>query len=684
MRQNLAENRGESSPRALVLGPPGVSRRIAADLEAEGIRALLPGDLGLDVPLPTSPGAEAKLRVALSAFADPRLGGRSLASTSESYIHPGVSPWADRPELSRIGQEMGLAVVAPPPKVLSLFANKLSFLAEADRQGLPHLVLSFEPVQSLRETERLIEELPTDSPVVLKSLRGSAGGVGVRVVQDTDELRRALPLWIDQLRLNFGEAMFFVERYLEGARRVVQPFCRLPDGHLEFFPTLDASLTHRSRKIIEFCPSQGIEEAEPAMRAAAASFLESCGYLGVGCLEFLVEGERFHLIEGLARLNTGYHLWERVAGTRAIAWQLAAHTERGRQLAPGRKPERQWACGVAVRLYAEDALRQLPQPGMVLEVPERTRWSEPGARGSAGEAELDLAVAGGQEVPPRSDGFLGSLWVGGPTRERAQELALQVLSEVWIAGSLQTNERYVAEILSHPWVRQGVFHAGFVDEEFIPELGPPPELARAAVALCRALAEGGGGIPAPQARGARVLSMIGLGRGGARGAKAVEIPEPEARWFCGDRWIQDADPAALSWDGPPRTWEQGGRPGVSGWILLGAETKRRLRLCAFPEGESRWVVRLGGWVMPVRRRAPRPAGQAKVFRLSALVKGRVRAILYRKGAEVPGHEALAIVESLQTLVPHALPAKARVIQWHVRAEDEVHWGQDLADVDLLE
>ncbi|HTL13254.1 MAG TPA: hypothetical protein VL588_12240, partial [Bdellovibrionota bacterium] len=185
MRQDLAKNQGEGRPRALVLGPLGVARRIAADLEAEGYQSLLPQDVGWEVPLPTSAGAEGKLREALASFAE----------TPGGHVHPGVDPWADRPELSRIGQELGLTVVMPPPKVVSLFANKLSLLAEADRAAVPHLVLGFEPVQSLRETEALMDTLPSEAPVVLKALRGGVGGVGVRVIHDFDELRVALPRW---------------------------------------------------------------------------------------------------------------------------------------------------------------------------------------------------------------------------------------------------------------------------------------------------------------------------------------------------------------------------------------------------------------------------------------------------------------------------------------------------------
>jgi biotin carboxyl carrier protein len=59
----------------------------------------------------------------------------------------------------------------------------------------------------------------------------------------------------------------------------------------------------------------------------------------------------------------------------------------------------------------------------------------------------------------------------------------------------------------------------------------------------------------------------------------------------------------------------------------------------------------------------------------------VHSILFREGAQVPAHESLIIVESLRTLVPHALPMDARVAKWNVAAEDSVHAGQELAEIE---
>ena len=89
-------------------------------------------------------------------------------------------------------------------------------------------------------------------------------------------------------------------------------------------------------------------------------------------------------------------------------------------------------------------------------------------------AELDLYVHPGSHLCPSDNGIVGILWIGAENRRQAIQVARGVLDELWIAGTLQTNERFLAELLSHPWIKEDIFHAGFVDEEFLPRFGLRP------------------------------------------------------------------------------------------------------------------------------------------------------------------------------------------------------------------
>jgi acetyl/propionyl-CoA carboxylase alpha subunit len=613
---------------ALVLGQTVVARLIAQALEREGFRAVFPSDLSLDIPSPGAIDATEKLRKALGLFAAFAPGG---------FVHPGVSVWAERTELGLLGQEFGLTVVCPPARVVNLYGNKLNLLQEAEKIGVPNLIVSSDPLHSVRE---VLNGVRRSFPVVLKSVRGS-GGFGIFVAHQLDDIENRLPLWLEQLTRNVGGAIVFAERSLECARHVTIPFARFWDGTLELFPSVDASLQSRGRKIVEFCPAPYIDQnVEKQLHEWTRRIAEHTGFVGVGAYEFLVESSRAYLIDGLARLNIGFHLWETIAGTSAVAWQLAA-LDGGTGLgvkAPSREAKSECSEGVSFRLYAEDPVLQLPRPGHVFELSEPRAWRFTGA-----SASLLIDVKAGSDVSHDSSGMLGLLFSCAEDRRQALTMARGVLSEIWMAGSVQTNEHFLAELLAHPFVREGMFHAGFVDEEFIPEIRPPNELVPLFGSVC---------------------------------AFALAVENDPARWAVGDQWVR-VNPGSLNWVGGAVRYERGGVPGVSGVLEL--KDGRQLRVCAFPVFDGRWLVRIGDRALAVRR----VFSGVVARRVLSMVHGRVHSILYRDGVEIPAHEPIAVIESLGMLVPHSLPVPVNLTAWKVKAENVVHTGQELAVFELI-
>jgi biotin carboxyl carrier protein len=45
---------------------------------------------------------------------------------------------------------------------------------------------------------------------------------------------------------------------------------------------------------------------------------------------------------------------------------------------------------------------------------------------------------------------------------------------------------------------------------------------------------------------------------------------------------------------------------------------------------------------------------------------------------VPAHAPILVLESLRTLVPHALPVQVRIVHLNVKSGDTVRYGQSLA------
>jgi acetyl/propionyl-CoA carboxylase alpha subunit len=496
-------------------------------------------------------------------------------------------------------------------------------------------------------------------PFVLKAVRGGSG-YGIRVIHHPEDLGRSLGLWLEQLQRNVGEVILLAERYLEGARRVVQPFARFSGGQTDLFPSMDVSLTCRFRKLIEFCPASETSDHKSLKKIEewTKALVHRTGFVGVGSFEFLVDGTRSYLIEGIPRLNTSYVLWEKVAGTSAVAWQLATLMSDA-SIVPKPSPTREWASAISLRFYAEDPLLQLPQPGRVSEVSETRDWNFPGA-----VARFSPSISVNQELMGAEDfenekrnplesqfgGLLGHLWVGAEDRKKAITVARGVLDQIWIAGSLQTNERYLQEILHHPWVTEGIFHASFIDEEFIPLVRPP---------------------------GGLLMYFISL----AQLCASQVSPSTSVKWAAGDQWMKPSStPPEIEWKEGPNFFEAEGRKGVSGFFS-GPEGKTYRAFC-YPTFDEKWLVRIGNWVFSVRRILPKASGIAKsVPKLNALVSGRVHSILFRQGTWVQAHDTVLVIESLGSLIPHALPIDVKIARWMVQSQTQVLSGQPLAELE---
>ena len=122
--------------RVLVLGEKATAAGIVQSLRELGFETTTVEEA---LPALSDPQALERLRAILQRFAQE---GSSVPG-QVLCVHPGVSVWAERPELATLGEELDLEVICPPARVLALFANKLNLLGEADRLGIPHLAMGF-------------------------------------------------------------------------------------------------------------------------------------------------------------------------------------------------------------------------------------------------------------------------------------------------------------------------------------------------------------------------------------------------------------------------------------------------------------------------------------------------------------------------------------------------------------
>jgi acetyl/propionyl-CoA carboxylase alpha subunit len=624
--------------KALVLGEPVPAKMIGKQLEQEGYDIVFQESFSFPLPSVADPMRIEILRQFFREF--------SLLAGPNAAVHPGTTLWAERAEFPSLAQEVGLTAICPSARVLSTLGNQINFLTEAERLGIPNLLQSFDLMYSLREIEEFIRRTNQTFPFILRSVHGG-GGDGEFFIEDIRTLEKRLPLWINQLRKKLGEVILFVERYVEGARRVVLPFARFQDGRFQTFPTIDASLRSKQRKVLEFCPATQISQSIlNLLEKWSKTLADHWGYIGVGAFEFLVDDTRAYLTQSVPRLTTSFHLWDQVAGTQAVSWQVSTLDNYSVVHAPALRPPEQWGHGVSAQIFAEDSIYHIPQPGKITQLSETRAWIFQDT-----SAELSMNYQLGQEVTQNDSGLIGVLQTISQNRETLLSLTQKILEEIWISGSLQTSERFLLELVSHPWVREEMFHVGFIDEEFLPLVSPSQDW---------------------------IPYFVGVLQKGQSNSQTTG-------WVVGD--IRLTAEMISEFLREPVSWVERSELN-SGEILGSLKIKDgkavQVHVVPLSASENRWIVRIGSWTLQVKRIQPLLSKTLpKQTRLSALSRGTIDSILYRPGIVVPAYEPLLILESLGCLIPHALPVPCKVMRWNVSTEQSVDFGQELAVLELL-
>ena len=650
MKLGLADQLAPRPPAILVLGEGALALQIQDDLRGLGLHTLSVNDLGLGVvekrelPRVTDPDAGNRMRAIFEAFKKLDESG----AYEHGWVHPGVTLWGERAELEGWARQSGISAITSSTKNLQLFWNMQQTLKLAASIGVPTLVLSDDPVTSVREIEvtikKLVEENRAMLPFVLKSSYRVRGGYGVRVIRSNEELSEWVPIWMSQIQELAGASLLFFERFLESSRCYVQPFARLKTGEIELFPIIDSSLTFEGKNWIEVCPAQGIDDfIENKVTTYSTRILEAADFVGVGCLCFLSSGTEVYFTEALGRLNFGYNLWDKVARTKAVQWQLHALAPALLADKPKHKPKLKGPqsiggaspiCGINLKIYAEDTWLKIPHPGIIHEVSQKTEWNEGSAEGS-----LIWDVVPSQNVDWRSSGSLGQVTLFAEHWPEALTMARKILKDIWVSGGIQTNERFLHELLSHPWVEESMFYTGFVDEEFIPKQLPDPNLFQI---MANVLSE----IVKPLNENESLLWMN------------HRLPPTNGKL----KWTQRME------------IDLGELKGVKGFFQT--DEGKTERICVYPMHDKRLMIRIQNWFFSIRR-----SERGKPLQLMALTSGRVHSVFFKEGSKVEAKQCVLILESHQKLVSHRLPIPVRILKLKVKGEDEVVIGEELAELE---
>ena len=376
--------------------------------------------------------------------------------TGADAIHPGYGFLSENASFSSLCADHNLIFIGPGPKAIEMMGDKTKARELMAKAGVPYPPGTQSAMTDVSEAKKTASEI--GYPVLIKAAAGG-GGKGMRIVHDEKNFEASVKAARSEAKNSFGDDRVFVEKYLEEPRHIeFQIFADQYGNCIHMFER-ECSIQRRHQKVIEEAPSAIMDEnLRQKMAKAAVAAAESCGYVGAGTVEFLVDKHRnFYFLEMNTRLQVEHPVTELITGLDLVALQI--DVAEGKKLPLSQQDVKKNGHAIECRIYAEaPADNFLPSTGLL----KRHRIpSGPGVR-------VDAGIEEGQEVLVYYDPMISKLCVHADSREQAIQKMLRALDEYEITG-VRTTIPFCKFVMNHQAFRNGNYDTHFVQNHFIKE-----------------------------------------------------------------------------------------------------------------------------------------------------------------------------------------------------------------------
>lgn len=389
-------------------------------------------------------------------------------------VHPGYGFLSENADFARRCEAAGLTFIGPSPEAIALMGSKRAAKEAVAKAGVPCIAGYDGADQS--DDVLAAEARRIGMPVMVKASSGG-GGRGMRLVTDEQQLLDAITSARSEAQNAFGDGELILEQAITSGRHIEIQVAADAHGDVIHLGERDCSMQRRHQKVIEEAPSPFVDtKLRDAMGQAAVNAAKSCGYLGVGTVEFLVADDRsFSFLEMNTRLQVEHPVTELVTGIDLVELQL--RIAQGEPL--GLEQEQVSLNGHAIeaRIYAEDpAAGFVPQTGVVetLQLPEG-----PGIR-------VDSGVDTGIVVSPYYDPMLAKIIAFGDSRDLARARLRQALERTTLLG-FSNNQQFLYSLLADPVFVDGDATITYLDQHA--QLHAKAALTPEAIALAAVTSE---------------------------------------------------------------------------------------------------------------------------------------------------------------------------------------------------
>jgi pyruvate carboxylase subunit A len=373
--------------------------------------------------------------------------------TGAEAIHPGYGFLSENEIFASRCEKEGIIFIGPSSHTIESVGSKIAAKKTMKAAGIPVIPGSKNGIDNLDEAVKVAESI--GYPVIVKASAGG-GGIGMKVVRKTEELRETIESTQRVAKSSFGDATVFIEKYLEMPRHIEFQILADNYGNIIHVGDRECSIQRRHQKLIEESPSPVMTpELRERMGADAVKAASAINYTNAGTIEFLYSKGDYFFLEMNTRLQVEHPITEIVTGVDLAKEQLRIAA--GEELSYKQSDIQQRGWAIECRLNAEDPLNNFtPAPGKL------RHYRSSGGPG----VRVDSGVHTGFTITPFYDSLISKLTVWGRDRNEAIARMKRALYEYIIVG-VTTNIPFHKAVMNNEYFRRGELTTHFIEDHDI-------------------------------------------------------------------------------------------------------------------------------------------------------------------------------------------------------------------------
>lgn len=365
-------------------------------------------------------------------------------------IHPGIGYFAENADFCELCEQCNIDYIGPSSANIYLMGNKAMAKKVAKKSSIP--VIGDDSIEINNYEECIQYAKKIGYPIILKAVNGG-GGKGIRIVYKEADLFRALELCCKEAEKVFNSGSILIEKYIENAKHIEVQILADRYGNVIHLGDRECSIQRQNQKLIEESRCTTLDEVtRNRMYQGAIDICKDIGYVGVGTIEYILEGDNsFFFMEMNTRLQVEHTISEIITGIDLVKEQI--RVAQGEQLKLKQEEILFQGYAIQCRILAEYYNGMfIPDYGKI------TRFDMPGGFG----VRVDASYEVNNEVTTYYDSLICKICCHDQDKIQAVNKMLRCLEEMQVEG-VSTNKDVLLNILKDSRFLTGDYTTAFFE-----------------------------------------------------------------------------------------------------------------------------------------------------------------------------------------------------------------------------